>query len=287
MTERARDHLGRYGIWRWWGGVTPELAAGLERLGFGTLWLGGSPSGDLSAAEQVLDATTTLTVATGIVNVWRDPDPAAVASSFARVEARHPGRFLLGVGIGHPEATKEYARPYETLVSYVDGLLDGGVPADSLVLAALGPRVLRLAADRTAGAHPYLVPPEYTRQAREILGAGPVLAPEQKAVLEADPERARAIGRPRVQVPYLGAVNYLNNLRRLGWSDEDLSNGGSDALIDALVAHGTDEQVAARVNAHLDAGADHVCVQLLTPTDDDLLGDYTHLASALGLWSST
>jgi probable F420-dependent oxidoreductase len=282
MTERARDHLGRYGIWRWWGGDTPELAVGLERLGFGTLWLGGSPSGDLIAVEQVLEATSTLTVATGIVNVWQDPDPGKVARSFARVDARHPGRFLLGVGIGHPEVAKQYARPYETLASYVDGLRSGGVPADSLVLAALGPRVLRLAAEKTAGAHPYLVPPEYTRQAREILGAGPLLAPEQKAVLETDPDKARAIGRPRVQFPYLGTVNYRSNLARLGWSADDMDNGGSDALIDALVASGRDDQVAARVNAHLDAGADHVCVQLLTETNDHMLDDYTHLARALG-----
>lgn len=283
MTERARDHLGRFGIWRWWSGVTPELAAGLERLGFTTLWLGGSPSGDLTAPEKILDATTTLTVATGIVNVWQDPDPGTVASSFTRVDSRHPGRFLLGVGIGHPEVTKEYGRPYDTLVSYVDGLRDGGVPADSLVLAALGPRVLRLAAERTAGAHPYLVPPEYTRQAREIMGPGPLLAPEQKVVLEADPEQARAIGRPRVQLPYLGAVNYRSNLRRLGWSEQDMNDGGSDALIDALVASGSGDQVAARVTAHLEAGADHVCVQLLTGTDEHLLDGYARLARALSL----
>jgi probable F420-dependent oxidoreductase len=285
MTEPARDHLdlGQYGIWRWWSGVTPELAADLERLGFGTLWLGGSPSGDLAAAEQVLEATSILTVATGIVNVWNDPDPGQVAESFARVDTRHPGRFLLGVGIGHPEVSKEYARPYETLVRYVDGLLAGGVPKESLVLAALGPRVLRLAAERTAGAHPYLVTPEYTRQAREIIGAGPLLAPEQKVVLETDPEKARAIGRPRVQFPYLGAVNYRSNLRRLGWSEQDMNDGGSDALIDALVARGSDDQVAERVNAHLDAGADHVCVQILTGSDDNLLEDYAHLARALGL----
>lgn len=282
MTERARDHLGRLGVWRWHGGPAPEIAAGLERLGFGAIWLGGSPGGDLAAVEAVLDATSTLTVATGIVNVWQDPDPAVVAASFARIEARHPGRFLLGVGVGHPEVTKEYARPYETLARYVDGLLAGGVPADSLVLAALGPRVLRLAAEKTAGAHPYLVPPEYTRQAREILGAGPLLAPEQKVVLEPDAEKARAIGRPKVQFPYLAAVNYLNNLRRLGWSEKDLAEGGSDALIDALVARGTDDEVAERVSAHLDAGADHVCVQLLTGSQDTL-EDYTHLARALGL----
>jgi probable F420-dependent oxidoreductase len=282
MTQRARDHLGRFGIWRGSGQVTPEFAAELERLGFGTLWLGGSPSGQLTAPEQVLDATTTLTVATSIVNMWQD-DAHVVAASFARVEARHPGRFLLGVGAGHREATQQYARPYETLARYVDVLLGDGVPADSLVLAALGPKVLRLAAERTAGAIPYLVTPEHTRWARAILGAGPLLAPEQKAVLEADPGRARAIGRPRVQNPYLGLVNYTSNLRRLGWSDEDLSDGGSDALIDALVAHGSGEQVAAQLTEHLDAGADHVCVQLLTAPDADLLDGYRKLAQALAL----
>ena len=282
MTQRARDHLGRFGIWRSSGQVTPELAADLERLGFGTLWLGGSPSGELTAAEQFLDATTTLIVATSIVNMWQD-DAHVVAESFARVEGRHPGRFLLGVGAGHREATQQYASPYETLARYVDALLGDGVPADSLVLAALGPKVLRLAAERTAGAIPYLVTPEHTRRARAILGAGPLLAPEQKVVLEADPERARAIGRPRVQNPYLGLVNYTSNLRRLGWGDEDLSDGGSDALIDALVAHGTGEQVAARLAEHFDAGADHVAVQLLTAPGEDPLDGYRKLAEALAL----
>jgi probable F420-dependent oxidoreductase len=282
MTQRVRDHLGRFGIWRGWSQVTPELAGDLERLGFGTLWLGGSPSGQLTEAEQILDATTTLTVATSIVNMWQD-DAHVVAASFARLEARHPGRFLLGVGAGHREATQQYARPYETLANYVDVLLGDGVPADSLVLAALGPKVLRLAGERTAGAIPYLVTPEYTRQARAILGPGPLLAPEQKAVLEADPQRARAIGRPRVQNPYLGLVNYTSNLRRLGWSDEDLSDGGSDALIDALVAHGSPGQVAAQLAEHFDAGADHVCVQLLTEPGTDLPDGYRKLAQALGL----
>jgi probable F420-dependent oxidoreductase len=282
MTQRVRDHLGRFGIWRGWSQVTPELAGDLERLGFGTLWLGGSPSGQLTEPEQILDATTTLTVATSIVNMWQD-DAHVVAASFARVEARHPGRFLLGVGAGHREATQQYARPYETLVNYVDVLLGDGVPADSLVLAALGPKVLRLAGERTAGAIPYLVTPEYTRQARAILGPGPLLAPEQKAVLEADPQRARAIGRPRVENPYLGLVNYTSNLRRLGWSDEDLSDGGSDALIDALVAHGSPGQVAAQLAEHFDAGADHVCVQLVTEPGTDLPDGYRKLAQALGL----
>ena len=264
--------------------ATPQLAVDLERFGYGTLWLGGSPDGDLRHAEELIEATTSLTLATSIVNMWKD-DAHTVAASFARIEANHPGRFLLGVGTGHPEATQEYASPYDTLAGYVDVLLSSGVPADSLVLAALGPKVLRLAGERTAGAIPYLVPPEHTRRARAILGAGPLLAPEQKAVLETDPQRARAIGRPRVQRPYLGLVNYTSNLRRLGWSEEDLAGGGSDALIDALVAWGTDGEVAAKLGEHLDAGADHVAVQLLTASDDDLADGYRRLAEALGLSS--
>jgi probable F420-dependent oxidoreductase len=282
MTERARDHLGRFGVWRSGGQLTPELAASLEQLGFGALWVGGSPSGDLMLVERLLDATTTLTLATGIVNIWQD-DAHQVAASFKRVETRHPGRFLLGVGAGHREAIQQYAKPYETLAAYVDVLLGDGVPNSSLVLAALGPRVLRLAAERTAGAHPYLVTPEYTRQARTLLGAGPLLAPEHKVVHDADPERARALGRARVRSPYLGLVNYTSNLRRLGWSDDDLSGDGSDALIDALVAHGGADEVAAKLTEHLTAGADHVAIQLLTAPDADPLDAYRELAAALAL----
>ena len=283
MTEHAAEHLGRFGVWRTASQVTPELAAWIEELGFGALWLGGSPGGDLMQAERLLDATASLTVATGIVNIWQS-DASEVAASFARVQARYPGRFLLGVGAGHREAIQQYARPYETLASYVDVLLGHGVPRTDLVLAALGPRVLRLAARRAAGAHPYLVTPGYTRQARAILGAGPLLAPEHKVVLDADPERARAIGRARVQAPYLGLVNYTNNLRRLGWGDDDLSGGGSDALIDALVLHGSVSNVAAGLRRHRDAGADHVVIQLLTRDDDRfLIGGYQALAGALGL----
>jgi probable F420-dependent oxidoreductase len=195
---------------------------------------------------------------------------------------------VLGVGAGHPEATQQYQRPYQTLASYVDTLLDAPVlkdtvPRDALVLAALGPRVLRLARDHTAGAIPYLVPPEHTRLAREILGPGPLLAPEQKAVLDTDPARARALGRERVRQPYLGLVNYTSNLRRFGWTDADLSDGGSDALVDALVAHGTAEQVAAQLARHLEAGADHVVVQLLTEPDADPRPGYQALARALQL----
>jgi probable F420-dependent oxidoreductase len=192
-------------------------------------------------------------------------DAATVGASYHRITARHPGRFLLGLGIGHPEATQEYQQPYAKLVSYLDELDELKVPAAGRVLAALGPKVLRLAAERAAGAHPYLVTPEHTRWARQILGDGPLLAPEQKVVLETDPERARSIGRPRVRNPYLGLTNYLSNLRRLGWTDADFADGGSDALIDALVVHGDAAAIARGGTAHLDAGADHVAVQVLNP----------------------
>src|SRR6516164_9003753 len=274
--------LGRFGIWRSASLVTPELFAGIEPLGFGALWLGSSPAGDLIQAEELLDVTTTLTLATSIVNMWRDK-PEDVAGSFARVQRRHPGRFLLGIGAGHREAAQQYARPYETLARYVDVLQAGGVPRDGLVLAALGPRVLGLARVRAAGAIPYLVPPEHTRQARAVLGPGPLLAPEHKVVLDTDPDRARALGRSRVQRPYLGQVNYTSNLRRLGWGDADLSDGGSDALIDALVAHGSPAEIAAQLTRHLDAGADPVCLQLITEEGADPLPGYRALAPALGL----
>jgi probable F420-dependent oxidoreductase len=280
MTGRAE--IGRFGIWRSASLVTPEIAAGIERLGFGALWLGSSPDGDLEQAETLLDATTTLTLATSIVNMWKD-QAELVARSYARVQQRHPGRFLLGVGAGHREATQQYAKPYETLARYVDDLVAGGVPRDGVVLAALGPRVLRLAGDATAGAIPYLVPAEHTAQARALLGPGPLLAPEHKVVLDTDPARARALGRSRVRTPYLGLVNYTSNLRRLGWSEEDVSGDGSDALIDALVAHGSPAQVATQVTRHLDAGADHVCLQLIIEEGADPLPGYARLAPALGL----
>jgi probable F420-dependent oxidoreductase len=256
--------LGRIGIWRHSSGLTPEVVAEVEALGYGAIWVGGSPPGDLGVVEHLLDTTDHIAVATGIVNVWKD-DAATVGASYHRITARHPGRFLLGLGIGHPEATREYQQPFAKLVSYLDELDDLKVPAGGRALAGLGPKVLRLAAERSAGAHPYLVTPEHTRQARQILGDGPLLAPEQKVVLETDPVQARAIGRPYVQKPYLGLTNYLSSLRRLGWTDADFADGGSDALIDALVVHGDAPAIARGIAAHLDAGADHVAVQALNP----------------------
>src|ERR1700761_8401170 len=163
--------LGRYGVFSHAAVLTPERVKLLESLGYGTVWQCGSPPADLSHVTAMLEATSKITVATGIVNVWTAP-AAEVAQSYHRIEAAHPGRFLLGIGIGHPEATSTYHSPYQTLTEYLDVLGAEGVPAERLILAALGPRVLRLAGTRTAGAHPYLVTPEHSRQAREILGAG-------------------------------------------------------------------------------------------------------------------
>ncbi|WP_019818867.1 LLM class F420-dependent oxidoreductase [Saccharomonospora saliphila] len=272
-------NLGRIGIWRWVDGLNADLAAEVERLGYGTIWIGGSPPADLGIVDTLLDATENITVATGIVNMWSD-DAASVARSYHRIVARHPGRFLLGVGVGHPEATREYCKPYDTIVSYLDELDAAGVPVGDRALAALGPNVLALAAERTAVAHPYLTTPEHTRWAREILGDGVLLAPEQKVVLDTDAARARRTARPAVATPYLSLTNYVGNLRRLGWSDDEIADGGSDRLIDALVAHGDAEAVARGVAAHLDAGADHVCVQALPP-DADPLPVYRALADAL------
>jgi len=274
--------LGRIGVWRRRDQLTPRLAQDIEALGYGAIWIGGSPPGDLFLPQELLDATTRLAVATGIVNIWATPATEA-AASYHRVEAAHPGRFLLGVGIGHPEATQEYRSPYDTIVDYLDVLDAEGVPVEGRALAALGPKVLALSADRTAGAHPYLTTPQHTRLARELLGDGPLLAPEQKVVVSSDARAARALGRPAVDRPYLHLRNYTANLKRLGWSDADLADGGSDALIDALVVHGDPDAVAAGVMAHLDAGADHVCVQVLTATGADPLPDLRALAEALEL----
>ncbi|WP_236790527.1 LLM class F420-dependent oxidoreductase [Amycolatopsis sp. GM8] len=269
--------LGKLGIWRHPSQISDELAREVETLGYGTIWLGGSPDAGLPDVDRILDATDHIVVATGIVNMWKD-DAAPVAESYHRIVGKHPGRFLLGVGIGHPEAVKEYQKPFDKMVEYLGELDAAGVPVDERVLAALGPKALKLSADQAAGTHPYLTTPEHTRQAREILGAGKLLVPEHKIVLETDPEKARAVGRPKVQKPYLNLVNYVSNWRRLGFTDEDFANGGSDRLIDAVVAWGTADAIAARLAEHLDAGADQVAVQVLA---DDPLPGYRAVAQAL------
>jgi probable F420-dependent oxidoreductase len=279
MTDSAsKPNLGRFGSFG--RGVTPAQAKDIEALGYGSVWVGGSPPAELAWVEPILEATTTLQVATGIVNIWSDA-AQPVAESFHRIDRAYPGRFLLGIGVGHPEAITEYRKPYDALAHYLDQLDEHGVPANRRVVAALGPRVLKLSADRSAGAHPYLTTPEHTAQARELMGPSAFLAPEHKVVLTTDPEQARAVARKMLPV-YFNLANYRNNWRRLGYSEEETTFPGSDRLIDALVAYGTPDAIAARLKEHLDAGADHVPVQVLTK-DENLVSALAELAGPLGL----
>ena len=270
--------LGPIGVWRH-DPTSPELAAELERLGYGALWLGNVSAADLVEIEALLDATETLVLATGIVNIWKIPADEA-ARAYHRIAARHPDRFLLGVGAGHREAVDGYAQPYQALVDYLDALDEARVPREHRALAALGPRVLKLSAERTAAAHPYLVNPEHTRFAREVMGDGALLAPEQKVVFGTDRAAVRAAGNPVLR-RYLALSNYVSNLRRLGFDDEDFAGDGSDRLFDAVIVHGGVAQVADGLRAHLDAGADHVTVQVVG--EDDPLPAYRELAAALEL----
>jgi probable F420-dependent oxidoreductase len=278
MTD-LKPELGRFGVWTF-GTPTPEQAVEIEKLGYGAVWIGGSPAGDLNYVEPILERTATLQVATGIVNVWT-AQAKEVAKAYHRIEDAYPGRFLLGVGIGHPEHTQEYRKPYDVLVEYLDVLDEECVPTSRRVVAALGPKVLKLSAQRSAGAHPYLTTPEHTAQARDVIGNSVFLAPEHKVVLTTDADKARAIGRETVDF-YLNLSNYLNNWKRLGFTDQDIAKPGSDKLIDAVVAHGTADDIAKRLGEHLDAGADHVTIQVLGGWDK-LLPTLTELAEPLGL----
>jgi probable F420-dependent oxidoreductase len=263
--------IGRVGIWtyRLWqdAGDTAEAVAELDELGYGALWLGNSDGG-LKLHEALLAASRRLVLGTAIINIWVNP-PVRVAASYQRVERSYPGRILIGLGSSHAGLTQgqEY-RPYQKMVSYLDELdaRSPTVPTDRRVLGALGPQMLRLAAERSAGAHPYLVTPAHTKKARDILGPGPLLAPEQKVVLETDPVKARAIARP-VFSPHLTQPNYTSNLLRMGFISGDLAGGGSDRLIDAVIAWGDADTVLDRIAEHHAAGADHVAIQVLTAGD--------------------
>jgi probable F420-dependent oxidoreductase len=269
--------LGEIGIWIARHAGTDAVRE-IEALGFGALWIGVSPS--LEQTRPFLEQSSKLTVATGILNVWQH-DPADVAAQHAELQRDFDGRFLLGVGIGHPEATDEYTKPLTKMREYFDGLdaANDPVPRDERIAAALGPKMLELGAERSLGAHPYFTPVEHTRSARERIGRGPVLAPEVTVVVEPDVNTAREKGR-QFAARYLERTNYRNNLLRVGFDERDLEGGGSDRLIDAVVPHGSPEQVAGAVRAHLDAGADHVCVQ---PVGNERgpVEDYRALASVL------
>jgi probable F420-dependent oxidoreductase len=257
--------LGKIGIWSSYRpfGIerAGEAAKLVEELGYGAWWVGGSPH--VPDIRPILEATTTLVAATGILNVWNN-EPAETAAQDAELRAAFPGRFMLGIGIGHPEATSDYRRPLTTMRTFFDGLdaADTPPPVDERCIAALGPKMLDLAGERSAGTHPYFVPVEHTRIARERLGAGKLVAPEVTCVVDTDTDRARATARAFAE-RYLGLRNYTNNLLGCGFTEDDIADGGSDRLIDAVIPHGSAQEIAEVVQAHLDAGADHVCLQAL------------------------
>lgn len=292
---------GRIGIWTFQLDLQPmaqaqEAAAELEELGYSTLWLpeavGREP---FASSALLLSATKRLRVATGIASLHAR-SAMTMAAGWKTLSEAFPGRFLLGVGVSHQPAVEgfhqgSYGKPYSTMVQYLDAMdrslfvAVGPSSPPARALAALGPRMLALAAERGVGAHPYFVPVEHTAVAREALGPDALLMPEQAVVCSTDPEQARAVAR-RFMKTYLTLPNYTNNLRRLGWGDDDLSGDGggpTDRLVDAIVAWGDDDAIAARVRAHLDAGADHVCVQVL-PADPRALpmDDWRRLAPVLG-----
>ncbi len=265
--------LGRVGIWsgqlrRADPAAISEAAAELDELGFGAIWIPGGHGGDVFGdAARLLAATTRATVATGILNIWmHTPDEAA--TGHATLTGEHPDRFLLGLGVSHePPVTNSgqvYQRPLAKMRDYLDALdaADPPVPVDERMLAALGPRMLELARDRSAGAHPYLVTPDHTAAARGVLGDGPLLATEVMVVLDDDAERARAVARQHLS-RYMVLPNYTNNFLRHGFDEDDLRDGGSDRLIDGLIPWGDLDTIAARISEHHAAGADHVCIQVL------------------------
>jgi probable F420-dependent oxidoreductase len=289
--------LARVGIWTFTLDLQPvararEVAAELEELGYAAIWVPDAIGRDpVVHAALLLGGTRRIAVGTGIAQIW-GRDPISMNAGWKTVSDAFPGRFVLGLGVSHQPMVEglrgqTYERPLAAMREYLERM-DGALfvaaePADppTRVLAALGPKMLALAAERADGAHPYNVPPEHTARAREILGAGKLLAPEQAVALETDPAEARRIGRAHLAI-YLDLPNYMNNLRRFGVTDDDLADGGSDRLVDMLVAWGDVDAIRARVQAHLDAGADHVAVQVLTSAQGALpIDDWRELAPAL------
>ncbi|HEX2384458.1 MAG TPA: LLM class F420-dependent oxidoreductase [Acidimicrobiales bacterium] len=275
---KDRFDPGKVGIWTGVLDAVPSaeaqrIAGRIEELGFSTLWIPETIGRDpLITATLLLSATSTLKVATGIANIYAR-DPMTMANSQRSLEEAFPGRFLLGLGVSHHHLVDrvrhhDYSKPYSRMVSYLDEMDNslfmavGPSERPATVLAALGPKMLKLSADRADGAHPYFVPVEHTAQARTIVGPGAILAPEQMVVLETDRTRALEVARKGMAV-YLRAPNYVNNLQRFGFTEDDVAEGGSERLVDAIVACGDVNAAADRVRAHFEAGASHVCVQVL------------------------
>lgn len=269
-----------------------EAMAELDELGYGAVWVPEAVGREPFAnAMGLLSGSERIVVATGIASLHART-AMTMQAGWKTVSEAFPDRFLLGIGVSHQPMVEgvhghAYDKPYSTMVSYLDAMDRGfyfaaaPTAAPQRVLAALGPKMLKLSAERGLGAHPYFVPVEHTALARETMGSDALLAPEVTVVLDDNAETARATAR-RMMATYLGLPNYTNNLRRLGWGDDDLGNGGSDKLVDAIVGWGTLDQVVARVQAHLDAGADHVCMQVL-PADQSALpmAEWRELAAAL------
>lgn len=246
-----------------------EAAAAAEEFGYGAVWIPDIGGDDLfPRLRQLLERTSRITVATGILNLWMH-DAAVVGRQYAELAEGYPDRLLLGIGVSHgplieQSGVGEYRKPLSKMNSYLDELdaASPTVPQEARVLAALGPKMLATARDRSAGAHPYLVIPEHNAIARDVLGPDRLLAPEVGVVLETDPHKARDIARAGISM-YFGLPNYVNNWRRFGFTDQDVTAPGSDRLIDALVAWGDEDAIAEKLRAHRDAGADHIAVQVL------------------------
>jgi probable F420-dependent oxidoreductase len=279
--------LGKLGVW-WshsWKAedASVDVAAELESFGYTTLWSSGGFDPGLSRHfEKLLRSTAKVAVASGIVSVWAS-DPADVAAAADGLQQRYPVRFLLGIGASHAPLVDNYMKPYSKVAQYLD-VLDTEGPAvgpSRRILAALGDRMLRMSGERSLGAHPYFVPAAHTERARRILGPGALLAPEVTVILESDPTNAREIAR-RFTTGYLGLTNYAQNIRTLGFDDDELSNGGSDRLVDAVVCWGDAPTVARKVKEHYDAGADHVCLQVLQKDPGSFpLVEFHELAQAI------
>jgi probable F420-dependent oxidoreductase len=263
-----------------------EAASELEELGFSALWIPDIGGPVLDSVDHLLSSTTHTVVATGILNLWMH-EPSEVAARYASLTAKHGCRFLLGIGVSHGSLIDArepglYRKPLAATRAFLDAIdaAEHPVPAENRVLAALGPKMLELSATRARGAHPYLVTPDHTRQAREVLGVGPLLLPEQTVLLAESREEARAIGTDWLRT-YLALPNYANNLLRTGFTQEDLDSV-SDRLLDAIIAWGDEDAIVKRVNEHRQAGADHVCVQVLTDQPQDFPREqWRRLATAL------
>jgi probable F420-dependent oxidoreductase len=274
--------LGRLGTWTTYRRIgehqAGEAASLVEELGYTVFWLGGSPR--LPSVRPLLEATEKLVVATSIVNIWAY-DPAELAAEYAALERDFPGRLLVGIGTGHPEATSDYTKPLSAMRTFLDGL-DGAetpIPRDRRCIAALAPKMLELSAERSLGTIPYFVPVEHTRAARSQLGHGPLVAPEVAVVVDSDAGRARAAAREYARI-YLALTNYTSVLLRFGFSEGDIAGEGSDRLIDSVVPHGTADELAGFTRAHFDAGADHVVLQVAGEPGIPRQG-WTALAEAL------